>query len=109
MSDSRGDWPSQIGQAWELSPSAIELSVLSEDEIDGLANYLADDPPLPFRYVSIHGPSKGRSIPESTLVDVLVKLSVRADAIVMHPDTIDDLVGLSSFGKKAAAREHGHT
>jgi len=100
MSDSRGDWPSQVGQAWELSPSAIELSVLSEDEIDGLADYLADDPPLPFRYVSIHGPSKGRAMPESTLVDVLVKLSVRADAIVMHPDTIDDPSAYRALGRK---------
>jgi hypothetical protein len=100
MSDLRGDWPAQIRQAWELSSSAIELSVLSEDEVDGLSGYLAGDPPLPFRYLSIHGPSKGLALPEPALVAVLVALSSRAHAIVMHPDTIEDPSLYRALGRK---------
>jgi hypothetical protein len=100
MGDLRGDWPAQVGQARELSPFAIELSVLSEEEIDGLASYLAGGPPLPFRYLSIHGPSKGRAMSESALVDVLLELSVHAHAVVMHPDTMEDPAPYRSLGRK---------
>lgn len=100
MGDLRGDWSAQVGQARELSPFAIELSVLSEGEIDGLASYLADDPPLPFRYLSIHGPSKGRVMSEPALVDVLLELSAHARAVVMHPDTMEDPAPYRSLGRK---------
>jgi hypothetical protein len=89
MESLRGDWPALVAQATELSPFAAELSVLSESEVEGLKTYLAADPILPFRYLSIHGPSKGRVIAESDLVSSLVRLAARADAIVMHPDTIE--------------------
>lgn len=62
MSESRGDWPEQVRQAWDVSPFAVELSALSEGELDGLAGYLDSNPRLPFRYLSIHGPSKGLSL-----------------------------------------------
>jgi hypothetical protein len=100
MSDLRGDWEAQVGQASELSPFAVELSALSEGEIDGLVNYLASGPALPFRYLSIHGPSKGRVMSEPDLVDLLVELSAGADAIVMHPDTIDDPSLYRTLGRK---------
>ncbi len=100
MGDLRGDWPAQIRQARELSPFAIELSVLCEDEIDGLASYLGGDPALAFRYLSIHGPSKGRAMSESALVDVLVELGAHAQAVVMHPDTMEDPVPYRSLGRK---------
>jgi len=100
MSDLRGDWPAQIRRASDLSPFAIELSALSEEEIDGLTSYLASDPPLPFRYVSIHGPSKGRTMPESDLACALAALSVRAQAVVMHPDTIEDPCHFRILGRK---------
>jgi hypothetical protein len=85
----RGDWPALVTQAVELSPFAVELSVLSESEVEGLESYLAAEPALPFRYLSIHGPSKGRMMAERDLVASLLRLAVRADAIVMHPDTIE--------------------
>jgi len=100
MSDLRGDWPALTRQASEFSPFAIELSALSEDEIDGLTSFLASDPPLPFRYVSIHGPSKGRTMSESDLAHALAELSVRAQAIVMHPDTIEDPRHFRILGRK---------
>jgi hypothetical protein len=53
MSESRGDWPEQVRQAWDVSPFAVELSALSEGELDGLAGYLDGNPRLPFRYLSV--------------------------------------------------------
>lgn len=89
MEAHRGDWPVLIADAVELSPYAVELSALSEGEVDGLASYLATQPALPFRYLSIHGPSKGRVVAESDLVGALARFADHADAIVMHPDTIE--------------------
>jgi Xylose isomerase-like TIM barrel len=100
MSDLRGDWPALVAQASELSPFAVELSALSEDEMDGLAGYLASDPQLAFRYVSIHGPSKGRTMPEPDLVNALAELAAKAQAIIMHPDTIEDPSHFRVMGRK---------
>lgn len=90
MAGSRGNWPAQVAEAWDVSRFAVELSVLAEDEVDGLVRYLAGKPPLPFRYLSIHGPSKGRQMPEAELIDALVELSRWGHAVVMHPDTMED-------------------
>jgi hypothetical protein len=100
MADSRGDWPLQVRQAWDVSPFAVELSALSEDELDGLARYLDNEPLVPFRYLSIHGPSKALSMPEAELASALVHLADRAQAIVMHPDTIESPGNFRSLGRK---------
>jgi hypothetical protein len=100
MTESRGNWPEQVAQAWDVSPFAIELSALSEGELDGLASYLAGNPRLPFRYLSIHGPSKGRTMPEARLVSALARLTDRAHAIVMHPDTMLDPAPYRVLGRK---------
>lgn len=99
MSDLRGDWPAQVKQAWQLSPFAIELSALAEAELDDLAGYLASRPRLPFRYLSIHGPSKGRTLPEPALVERLAEFSAFAAGIVMHPDTIKDPAPYRALGR----------
>ncbi|HKJ35725.1 MAG TPA: hypothetical protein VKA36_04085, partial [Solirubrobacterales bacterium] len=57
MADSRGNWPRQVDLAWDLSPFAVELSALSEAELQPLLDYLSALPRLPFRYLSVHGPS----------------------------------------------------
>jgi len=100
MHDLRGDWEAQIDQAWNFSPFAIELSALSEDEVEGLERYLQSAPALPFRYLSVHGPSKGREMSEPALVRSLKRLSVQAQAIVMHPDTIENPVLYRALGRK---------
>jgi hypothetical protein len=100
MTELRGDWQAQTRRGWDLSPFAIELSALSESELDGLAQFLDSNPRLPFRYLSIHGPSKGRSISEPALAGVLARLADRAQAIVMHPDTIQDPRHYRTLGRK---------
>ncbi len=99
MQDLRGDWPAQVNQAWRLSPFAIELSALAEEELDNLAGYLASGPRLPFRYLSIHGPSKDRALPEPALVARLKEFSALAAGIVMHPDTIEDPAPYRALGR----------
>lgn len=100
MFAARGDWRAQVEQAWQLSPFAIELSALAEEEIDGLRHYLESGPSLPFRYLSIHGPSKGRTMSETDLVAILIELSRFAVGIVMHPDTIEDPGPYRDMGRK---------
>jgi hypothetical protein len=115
MSGSRGDWPQQVAQAWDASPFAVELSALSEGELAGLTRYLESNPRLPFRYLSIHGPSKGRTMPETTLVRALARLAERAHVIVMHPDTMFDPEPYRILGRKLvlenmdARKESGRT
>ncbi len=76
--------------AWEVSPFAIELSALSEPELSSLAEFLGADQSLPFRYISIHGPSKKLQGDEEKLVAELSALARYASAVVMHPDTIEN-------------------
>jgi hypothetical protein len=100
MSDRRGDWPALVAQAVELSPFAAELSVLSEAEVDGLSRFLASRPSLPFRYLSVHGPSKGRVMPEPDLIAALLELTKGTDCVVMHPDVMEDSTAYECLGRK---------
>lgn len=90
MQDLRGDWDAQIAAAWAVSPFAIELSALSEPELPSLAEFLGAGQSLPFRYISIHGPSKKLQGDEEKLVAELSGLARYANALVMHPDTIEN-------------------
>jgi sugar phosphate isomerase/epimerase len=100
MLQTRGDWAAQVAIATELSPAAVELSVLSEAEVEGLQRYLHGEPALPFRYVSIHGPSKGRQMSERQLAEMLHEIARGAHAIVLHPDTIVDAGPYETLGTK---------
>lgn len=90
MADLRGEWPAMVEEATRLSSFAVELAALAEDELPALLDFLADEPSLPFRYVSVHGPSKERRMGESDLIARLAALPQFVDAIVLHPDQIDD-------------------
>jgi hypothetical protein len=100
MEDIRGDWAAQVAEAWSVSPFATELSALSETQLESLHRYLAAEPALPFRYLSIHGPSKDRQLSEEALVAELSELAIWADGIVMHPDTIEDPHPYRDLGRK---------
>lgn len=86
----RGDWAALADEALDTSVFAVELAALAEPELPGLLTFLREERALPFRYVSVHAPSKQRSLPEAELVEALLPLLPRVDAIVVHPDTIGD-------------------
>jgi hypothetical protein len=90
MEGSRGDWPAMVAEALETSGFAAELAALSEDELPGLEAFLAERPELPFAYLSIHAPVKHLRMPEAEMVRRLVRLAPLAEAIVVHPDAIED-------------------
>jgi hypothetical protein len=90
MATHRGDWPALVEEATRLSSFAVELTALEEDELPALLEFLAGEPTLPFRYVSVHGPSKGRRMSEVELVRRLAELPAFVDSIVFHPDQIED-------------------
>jgi hypothetical protein len=100
MADLRDDWPAQVSAAWKLSAFAIELSALSETELPQLLAYLKKMPALPFRYISVHGPSKNRMLAEEVLVKELLELASWAHCVVMHPDTIETPSAYRSLGRK---------
>lgn len=100
MKESRGNWGDQVSRAWTISPFAVELSALSEAELPSLSNYLDGRPRLPFRYLSVHGPSKGRELDESELVARLCDLTERCDGIVLHPDTMANLDHYRALGRR---------
>ena len=112
MTDLRDDWPGLVDEAARTSISAVELSALSEHELVGLLEYLNGAPQLPFRFVSVHAPSKGRTMPDAELARMLDRLPRWISAIVMHPDAItDDIGAYRRLGRRLAienmdARKH---
>lgn len=82
------------------SRTAVELSALSEPELAGLIDFLRTTGRPPFEFVSLHAPSKDRAMPERDLVALLVEVAPLLDAIVFHPDKIDDIEAYRPLGKK---------
>jgi sugar phosphate isomerase/epimerase len=100
MEQDRGDWLMLVQVAAGVSSLAVEISAISEPELDGLLDYLRQAPRLPFRYVSVHGPSKDRALSEPDLVQQLAALPAWVDAIVMHPDTFEDPAAYLPLGRR---------
>lgn len=90
MADQRGDWAALVQEAIETSSFAVELAALSEGELPGLLAFLADAPVLPFRYISVHAPVKHRGLTEDEFVGRLAELPPWVDAIVVHPDQVEE-------------------
>jgi hypothetical protein len=98
MVDHREDWPTLVEEATRLSSFAAELTALEEGELPALLDFLGGEPSLPFRYLSVHGPSKGRRMSERDLVARLAALPPLVDAIVLHPDQIEDPTVYAALG-----------
>jgi hypothetical protein len=98
--EDRGNWPALADRAAALSPFTAELAALSEDELPALHAFLCTGPSLPFHYLSVHGPSKNLRMAETRLVDALNRLPPSVDAIVLHPDVIDDPAELRRLGSR---------
>ncbi len=96
--DQRGDWDALVREAQSTSTFAVELAALSADELPELLHFLAAAPALPFHFISLHAPSKGRRLREKQLVAMLLEVVRRVDAVVVHPDTIDDPARFAALG-----------
>jgi hypothetical protein len=94
----RGDWEALVEEAQRTSTFAVELAALSADELPALLHFLATAPALPFHFISLHAPSKGRRLREKQLVAMLLEVVRCVDAIVVHPDTIDDAQRYAPLG-----------
>lgn len=90
MADRRGDWAALCWEAARTSVFAAEFAALSEDELPALVRYLDSGVELPFRFLSVHAPTKQRRMSEAELVAQLAALPASVDAIVIHPDLIED-------------------
>ncbi|MCK9247922.1 MAG: hypothetical protein M0P31_02960 [Solirubrobacteraceae bacterium] len=90
LTELRGQWDMLVMRARDVSTMAVELAALAEPEFLSLCDWLADSGrELPFRFLSVHAPTKQRSLPEPELVARLLALPSTVDAIVVHPDVID--------------------
>jgi sugar phosphate isomerase/epimerase len=96
----RGDWDALVDEAQWAAPYAVELAALSERELPGLVRYLDLDPDLPFRYVSVHAPTKHRRMTEHELIERLCALPAWLDAIVVHPDVMEDVGAYAAVGAR---------
>ncbi|MDQ8046581.1 MAG: TIM barrel protein [Solirubrobacteraceae bacterium] len=92
-------WPVLAGRARRHGAGAVELAALSEPELAPLVDWLAERPSLPFDFLSVHAPSKHRTLPESEVVAMLERIAGRVDAIVLHPDVIDDHAAWRRLGR----------
>lgn len=100
MVDRRGDWVGLVERAAGISSFAVELAALREDELDPLAEFLSQASNLPFRYLSVHGPTKGPRMEDGELVDRLLGLPASVNAIVLHPDRIGDPEPYRALGER---------
>ena len=100
MTDLRGDWSRSVAEAVAISDAAVELSALSGPELAPLIGFLNDrnGTPIPFGYVSVHGPSKDWSAGMAQLADQLRELPTQVETVVLHPDKIDDTRPLRQLG-----------
>jgi hypothetical protein len=96
----RGAWELLVDEALAASPFAVELTALSERELPGLVGFLAGGPELPFRFVSVHAPSKHRRMTEAELIEALCELPAWLDAIVVHPDTMEKPEAYAAVGRR---------
>jgi hypothetical protein len=68
--------------------------------LPSLIEFLSRETWLPFRYISVHAPSKGMEMPELDLTQLLAELPRWIDAIVVHPDVIEDPQNYTRLGRR---------
>jgi hypothetical protein len=96
----RGDWPRLVEEARAAGPFAAELAALSGDELPSLTGFLRSHPELPFRYLSVHAPTKRRQLSDTELISALEGLPAAIDAIVIHPDVMDEAESFARLGPR---------
>ncbi len=97
----RGEWSALVEAARDYSGAAVELAALSGHELPGLKAFLDEDPWLPFRFVSVHAPTKRVESGDHALAASLAELPPVVDAIVLHPDTLSEPEAFRALGRRA--------
>ena len=100
MVGARGDWPRLVAAAESCSLDVVELSAMSAYELPGLLRFLGDAGELPFRHVSVHGPSKGWEGTPAALATALAAIPAQVDGIVLHPETLGDAAVFADLGAR---------
>ena len=96
----RGQWDLLVRRALDVSTLAVELAALSEPEFLSLCDWLGDaGRGLPFRFLSVHAPTKQLALPEPDLVELLLALPPVVDAIVVHPDVLREPERFAALGR----------
>jgi len=94
-----GDFRKALGLLDGAGTKVIELSALRDHELGPLMAALDNLDLAPFHYVSIHVPSKFKSLTEAEVAAQLRPCVERRFQVVIHPDTIQDPSQWSTFGE----------
>lgn len=94
------DWTKLVERMAEISTAAVELSALSEPELPALVSFLLRHATQPFDFVSVHAPSKDRTMADRQMVGELKKIRDQVQAFVFHPDSMRDLDAYAALGPK---------
>jgi hypothetical protein len=100
MEEARGDWWRLVSDAAASSDAAIELSALSWPELPELIAFCSFLPRMPFRYVSVHGPTKALAGSDDDLAAMLEQLPTWVDAFVLHPDVLTNAPAFRKLGDR---------
>ncbi len=80
---------------------AVELSALRENELPGLMEALDKLDLSRFDHISVHAPSKLRSLKEAEAARLLMPCIERRWPVILHPDAIGDHAHWAPFGDLA--------
>jgi hypothetical protein len=94
-----GDFDKGLALMADRHTTVIELSALREDELPALVGALDRLHLDGYRYVSVHAPSRLRTITEAAVADMLQPCIDRKWHIVLHPDAIGDHGCWRDFGR----------
>jgi hypothetical protein len=93
-----GDFGAGLSIVKQHDCPAVELSALREHELPVLMNEVAKLDLRSFRYVSVHAPSRLRTMKERDVAALLRPCIDRAWPVVLHPDVIGDHGCWREFG-----------
>jgi hypothetical protein len=93
-----GDFRGALRLLEDRHTEAVELSALRDHELAPLMDALQDLDLAAFKYVSIHAPSKFKSLSEAAVAEALQPCISLDIPLVIHPDIIREPQRWASFG-----------
>jgi hypothetical protein len=93
-----GNFRAALEMLEEHSCQVVELSALRENELPELMGALAELDLDRYRYVSVHAPSRLRTVRETEVARLLRPCIARNWPVVLHPDAIGDHGCWRDFG-----------